>query len=51
LERKQSRHGQTIGLALKCCLWYYRGDKEFQYALAEALRVEYLAIVDAGFIL
>ena len=30
---------------------YYRNDEEFQYALAEALRVEYLAIVDAGFIL
>jgi methionine synthase II (cobalamin-independent) len=30
---------------------YYRTDEEFQYALAEALRAEYLAIVDAGFIL
>jgi 5-methyltetrahydropteroyltriglutamate--homocysteine methyltransferase len=30
---------------------YYRSDEEFQYALAEALRVEYLAIVDAGFLL
>jgi 5-methyltetrahydropteroyltriglutamate--homocysteine methyltransferase len=30
---------------------YYRGDEEFQYALAEALRVEYQAIIDAGFIL
>ena len=30
---------------------YYRTDEEFQFALAEALRVEYLAIVDAGFIL
>ena len=30
---------------------YYRTDEEFQYALAEALRVEYLAIVDAGLIL
>jgi 5-methyltetrahydropteroyltriglutamate--homocysteine methyltransferase len=30
---------------------YYRTDEEFQYALAEALRVEYLAIVEAGFIL
>ncbi len=30
---------------------YYRTEEEFQYALAEALRVEYLAIVDAGFIL
>lgn len=30
---------------------YYRTDEEFQYALAEALRVEYLAIVNAGFIL
>ena len=30
---------------------YYPTDKEFQYALAEALRVEYLAIIDAGFIL
>ena len=30
---------------------YYRTNEEFQYALAEALRAEYLAIVDAGFIL
>jgi 5-methyltetrahydropteroyltriglutamate--homocysteine methyltransferase len=30
---------------------YYRSEEEFQYALAEALREEYLAIVDAGFIL
>jgi 5-methyltetrahydropteroyltriglutamate--homocysteine methyltransferase len=30
---------------------YYRTDEEFQYALAEALRLEYRAIVDAGFIL
>ena len=30
---------------------YYPTDEEFQYALAEALRAEYLAIVDAGFIL
>ncbi len=30
---------------------YYGNDEEFQYALAEALRVEYLAIIDAGFIL
>ena len=30
---------------------YYRTDEEFQFALAEALRVEYLAIVDAGLIL
>src|SRR5919106_3104020 len=30
---------------------YYRTEEEFQYALAEALRVEYLAIIDAGFIL
>lgn len=30
---------------------YYRTEEEFQYALAEALREEYLAIVDAGFIL
>lgn len=30
---------------------FYRTDEEFQYALAEALRVEYRAIVDAGFIL
>jgi 5-methyltetrahydropteroyltriglutamate--homocysteine methyltransferase len=30
---------------------YYRTDEEFQFALAEAMRVEYLAIVDAGFIL
>jgi 5-methyltetrahydropteroyltriglutamate--homocysteine methyltransferase len=30
---------------------YYRTEEEFQYALAEALREEYLAIVNAGFIL
>ena len=30
---------------------YYRTDEEFQYALAEALRMEYLVIIDAGFIL
>ena len=30
---------------------YYPTDREFLYALAEALRVEYLAIVDAGFLL
>jgi 5-methyltetrahydropteroyltriglutamate--homocysteine methyltransferase len=30
---------------------YYRTEEEFQYALAEALREEYLAIVSAGFIL
>ena len=30
---------------------YYRNEEEFQFALAEALRVEYLAIVDAGFLL
>ncbi|MGH7846498.1 MAG: cobalamin-independent methionine synthase II family protein [Candidatus Binatia bacterium] len=30
---------------------YYRTEQEFQYALGEALRVEYIAIVDAGFIL
>src|SRR5918992_2464782 len=30
---------------------YYRTEEEFQYALAEALREEYLAIVEAGFIL
>jgi len=30
---------------------YYRTEEEFPYALAEALREEYLAIVDAGFIL
>jgi 5-methyltetrahydropteroyltriglutamate--homocysteine methyltransferase len=30
---------------------YYRTEEEFQYVLAEALRTEYLAIVDAGFIL
>jgi 5-methyltetrahydropteroyltriglutamate--homocysteine methyltransferase len=30
---------------------YYRTEEEFQYALAEALREEYLAIVDAGFLL
>ena len=29
---------------------YYRTDEEFQYALGEALRVEYLAIVEAGLI-
>jgi 5-methyltetrahydropteroyltriglutamate--homocysteine methyltransferase len=30
---------------------YYRTDEEFQYAIGEALREEYLAIVGAGFIL
>ena len=30
---------------------YYRTEEEFQYAIGEALREEYLAIVDAGFIL
>jgi 5-methyltetrahydropteroyltriglutamate--homocysteine methyltransferase len=30
---------------------YYPTDKEFLYALAEALRVEYQAIIDAGFLL
>ena len=30
---------------------YYPTEQEFQYALGEALRVEYIAIVDAGFIL
>jgi 5-methyltetrahydropteroyltriglutamate--homocysteine methyltransferase len=30
---------------------YYRTEEEFQYALAEALREEYLAIVNAGFLL
>ncbi|HWP59013.1 MAG TPA: cobalamin-independent methionine synthase II family protein [Candidatus Acidoferrales bacterium] len=30
---------------------YYRSEEEFQHELGEALRVEYIAIVDAGFIL
>ncbi len=30
---------------------YYKTDEEFIFALAEALRQEYLAVVDAGFIL
>jgi 5-methyltetrahydropteroyltriglutamate--homocysteine methyltransferase len=30
---------------------FYRTEEEFQFALADAMRVEYLAIVDAGFIL
>jgi 5-methyltetrahydropteroyltriglutamate--homocysteine methyltransferase len=30
---------------------YYRNDEEFIFALAEALREEYRAVVDAGFIL
>jgi 5-methyltetrahydropteroyltriglutamate--homocysteine methyltransferase len=30
---------------------YYPSDEEYVYAIAEALRQEYLAIVDAGFIL
>lgn len=30
---------------------YYRTDEEFVFALAEAMRTEYRAIVDAGFIL
>jgi len=39
--------GAGPNLAVK----YYRTEEEFQYALAEALREEYLAIVGAGFIL
>ena len=30
---------------------YYRSDEEFLYAIGEAMRQEYLAIVDAGFVL
>jgi 5-methyltetrahydropteroyltriglutamate--homocysteine methyltransferase len=30
---------------------YYKNDEEFIFAVAEALRIEYLAIVDAGFLL
>ena len=30
---------------------YYKTEEEFAHAVAEALRVEYLAIVDAGFLL
>jgi 5-methyltetrahydropteroyltriglutamate--homocysteine methyltransferase len=30
---------------------YYKTDEEYVFALAEALRAEYLAVVDAGFIL
>jgi 5-methyltetrahydropteroyltriglutamate--homocysteine methyltransferase len=30
---------------------YYKSDEEYQFALAEALREEYRAIVDAGFVL
>lgn len=30
---------------------YYAGDEEFLYAIAECMRVEYRAIVDAGFLL
>ena len=30
---------------------YYKTDEEYIFALAEALREEYLAVVDAGFIL
>ncbi|MBM3488585.1 MAG: cobalamin-independent methionine synthase II family protein [Alphaproteobacteria bacterium] len=30
---------------------YYRTDEDYLYAIAEALRVEYLAIVEAGFLL
>jgi 5-methyltetrahydropteroyltriglutamate--homocysteine methyltransferase len=30
---------------------YYRTEEEYLYAVAEALRTEYLAIVDAGFLL
>jgi len=30
---------------------YYKSDEEFLYAIAEAMRVEYKAIVDAGFLL
>jgi 5-methyltetrahydropteroyltriglutamate--homocysteine methyltransferase len=30
---------------------YYKSDEEYVYAIAEAMRVEYEAIVDAGFVL
>ena len=30
---------------------YYKNDEEFMYAVGEALRTEYLAIVEAGFLL
>ncbi len=30
---------------------YYRNEEEYLHAVAEALRIEYLAIVDAGFLL
>ena len=57
-----ARSGRTVDETFFCVIapgWldhfiyneYYKTDEEFIFALAEALREEYLAIVDAGFIL
>src|SRR5262245_56632295 len=57
-----ARAGRTVEEAFFCVLapgWldhfifneYYMTDEEYVFALAEALRAEYVAVVDAGFIL
>jgi 5-methyltetrahydropteroyltriglutamate--homocysteine methyltransferase len=57
-----ARSGRTVDETFFCVIapgWldhfiyneYYKTDEEFIFALAEALREEYLAIVNAGFIL
>ncbi len=57
-----ARAGRTVDETFFCVIapgWldhfiyneYYKTDEEFVFALAEALREEYLAIVNAGFIL
>ena len=57
-----ARSGKTVDEAFFCVIapgWldhfiyneYYKSDDEYLFALAEALREEYRAVVDAGFIL
>jgi 5-methyltetrahydropteroyltriglutamate--homocysteine methyltransferase len=57
-----ARSGRAVEEAFFCVLapgWldhfiyneYYKSDEEYVFALAEALRAEYRAVVDAGFIL
>jgi 5-methyltetrahydropteroyltriglutamate--homocysteine methyltransferase len=57
-----ARSGSAVGEAFFCVIapgWldhfiyneYYRTDEEFIFALAEALREEYRAVVNAGFVL
>jgi 5-methyltetrahydropteroyltriglutamate--homocysteine methyltransferase len=57
-----ARSGHAVDEAFFCVLapgWldhfiyneYYKTDEEYVFALAEALRAEYLAVVEAGFIL